>query len=309
MTTIIVALLAFLSTYLFLYVAFSRFLVSTDSMELRLKAVENITNQRRTDSEMVLSGSFGQRILVPLAEKFTVFKALTPEGIKQEIDKKLLMAGGMAGLSAEQFIALSSFSAVILMGISLLISFLWNLGILKMVSAIFYALFVGLFFPYFILVRKISIRQESFQRDLPDVLDLITVSVEAGLSFDGALGKLSEKMKGALVDEFSRTLQEMRMGVTKRDALKTMSNRCGNKDLSLFISALVQADQLGVSIGKVLKVQADGIRVHRGQQIEKKATKAPIMMLFPLVVCIFPSLFIVLLGPAVIQVMEMLSKQ
>jgi tight adherence protein C len=219
-----------------------------------------------------------------------------------------MMAGGIAGLSAEQFIAITGMMALLAFGISLVVSLVLKLSMTKMLLTICYSVLLTLIFPLLMLSVRITARQKSIQKDLPDVLDLVTVSVEAGLSFDGALAKMSEKMNGTLVEEFGRVLQEMRMGVTRRDALKGMSSRCGNKDLSLFVSALVQADQLGVSIGSILRVQAAGIRKNRQMQIEEIAAKAPIKMLFPLVTCIFPSLFIVVLGPAMLKVATQLFK-
>lgn len=303
--SVIIALLVFVISAILSYSVIRVYTVSAGSMEMRFRTVENIM-QRRTDTEEVLSKSFGKRFLVPLAQKFSAITGASPTEVTRYVEKKLLQAGGMAGLSAEQFIALTGMMIILLMILSAGLAFLFKLDVAKMVSAIFYAAIVGLVFPFFMLSRKITARQASIQKDLPDVLDLVTVSVEAGLSFDGALSKLSEKMKGTLVDEFSRVLQEMRMGVTRRDALKAMSSRCDNKDLSLFISALVQADQLGVSIGGVLRVQAVAIRQNRKNQIEQKATKAPIQMLFPLVAFIFPTLFIVLLGPALLKIVTQL---
>lgn len=170
------------------------------------------------------------------------------------------------------------------------------------------AFLVSQLLPMLLLNHKIAGRKKSIQKDLADVLDLLTVSVEAGLGFDGALTKLAEKMKGALVDEFNRVLQEIRMGIPRRDALVAMGIRCDVPDLSLFTTSLVQADQLGVSIGNVLRVQSASMREKRRQRAEERAMKAPIKMLLPLVLFIFPSLFVVLLGPALIQMFTNLLK-
>jgi len=306
--TIAISILVFLIISILLYFGISVYVVSAETMEMRLKIVANIT-KRRTDTEKKLSRSFSQRIVVPVAKRFaSICELFTPWAAAQLVEKRLFRAGGMAGLATNEFIAIASITAIILMFISLLVSYLLQLQVPKVIGGCIYGIVLGLFFPFFMLSRKIAYRQESIQRDLPDVLDLITISVEAGLSFDGALAKLTEKMRGTLVDEFGRVLQEMRMGVTRKEALKAMGERCGNKDLSLFVSALVQADQLGVSIGHVLRVQASGIRKKRQQQIEQKANKAPVYMLFPLITCIFPSMFIVLLGPAVLKIMAQLLK-
>lgn len=285
---------------------------ASQPMEMRLKIVENFFQQDSSGTLVVEKEpvkSFAERILVPLGKAFeTHFKGLTPENLTKTVEKRLMMAGGIAGLTAQQFIAVNGLMTVVAVGCSLLFAIILKAGMGKLLVFVFYGLMLGLFFPNFIVSRQIAARQARIQKDLPDVLDLVTVSVEAGLSFDGALGKLAEKMKGTLVDEFTRVLQEMRMGVTRRDSLKAMSARCGNKELALFVTALVQADQLGVGIGSVLRVQAVAIRKNRQQQIEQKAQKAPIQMLFPLVACIFPSLFIVILGPAAIKITEQFAK-
>ncbi len=284
---------------------------ASQPMEMRLKIVENFFQQ---DSGMLVVEKepvkpFAERILVPLGKTFEAhFKSLTPDNLTKTVEKRLMMAGGIAGLTAQQFIAVNGLMTVVAIGCSLLFAIILKAGISKLFIFIFYGLMLGLFFPNFIVSRRIAARQARIQKDLPDVLDLVTVSVEAGLSFDGALGKLAEKMKGTLVDEFTMALQEMRMGVTRKDALKAMSSRCDNKELTLFVTALVQADQLGVGIGNVLRVQAVAIRNNRRQQVEQKAQKAPIQMLFPLVTCIFPPLFIVILGPAVIKITTQLTK-
>ena len=137
----------------------------------------------------------------------------------------------------------------------------------------------------------------------PDALDLLTISVEAGLGFDAALAKVVEKMSGPLIDEFRQALAEVRMGRTRRDALRDVATRADDQSLTNFIGAIVQAEQLGVPIAKVLQIQSQQLRIVRRQRAEEAAAKAPIKMLFPMVGCIFPTLFIVILGPAVITVM------
>jgi tight adherence protein C len=142
---------------------------------------------------------------------------------------------------------------------------------------------------------------------LPDALDLLAVSVEAGLGFDGAITKLTEHMSGALVDEFSMTLNEMRIGESRQSALKKMAERVDAPELGSFIRAVIQADQLGISLGRILRVQATDSRLRRQAAAEEKAMKAPIKMLFPTVMFIFPAMFIVLLGPAVMNILKVLG--
>lgn len=153
---------------------------------------------------------------------------------------------------------------------------------------------------------KTQRRQVDMAKELPDVLDLLTVSVESGLGFDAALQKVVKKTKGPISGEFNKTLQEIKMGKTRRDALRDLGDRTGVEDLNTFIGAIIQADQLGVSIGNVLRIQSKQMRQIRKQRIEEKAMKAPIKMLLPMVFFIFPTLFLVLLGPAAIQLVESL---
>ena len=148
-----------------------------------------------------------------------------------------------------------------------------------------------------------SKRQKAILLMIPDALDLLTISVRAGLGFDGALGKVVEKLKGPLTEEFRRALAEIRVGKARRDALRDIVPRTEVPALTNFIGAIIQAEQLGVSISKVLQVQSEQLRIERRQRAEEMAAKAPIKMLFPLVGCIFPSLFIVILGPAIILIM------
>jgi tight adherence protein C len=161
----------------------------------------------------------------------------------------------------------------------------------------------GYIVPEMWLSKRIKKRSNSMVLDLPDALDLLTISVEAGLGFDAALAKVVEKMEGPLVDEFAQALAEVRMGRTRRDSLRDVAARADARPVSNFIGAIVQAEQLGVPIAKVLQIQSQQLRIERRQRAEEAAAKAPIKMLFPMVGCIFPTIFIVILGPAVVTVM------
>jgi tight adherence protein C len=156
----------------------------------------------------------------------------------------------------------------------------------------------GFFGPDYFVTLKARGRRERIKADLPDALDLLAVSVEAGLGFDGAIAKITEHMEGPLADEFSLTLGEMRIGESRQDALKRMADRVDAPELSSFTRAIIQADQLGTSLGRILRVQAADSRLRRQAAAEEKAMKAPIKMLFPTVLFIFPSIFAVILGPA-----------
>ena len=162
---------------------------------------------------------------------------------------------------------------------------------------------IGFIGPEFWLGRRIRARSMAMVLQLPDALDLLTISVEAGLGFDAALAKVVEKMEGPLVNEFRQALAEIRMGRSRRDALRDVVTRADAQPVSNFIGAIVQAEQLGVPIAKVLQIQSQQLRIERRQRAEEAAAKAPVKMLFPMVGCIFPTIFIVILGPAIVTVM------
>lgn len=300
--------LTFVTAFVLLYLVLHTFVPSTGPVEMRLKALDTI-GAGRSDIEDELAKPFRQRILAPLKGDIAVFLTkLTPKAVRATIEQRLIMAGGFGKLTSDEFLVLMGFLALALPVIAGALGMLAGTAASKVIGFILMAFLASQLLPLLLLNRKIAKRKISIQKDLPDVLDILTVSVEAGLGFDGALAKLSEKMKGALVDEFNRVLQEIRMGVARRDALVAVGIRCDVPDLSLFTASLVQADQLGVSIGNVLRVQSASMREKRRQRAEEKAMKAPIKMLLPLVLFIFPSLFVVLLGPAMIQMFSSLIK-
>ena len=162
---------------------------------------------------------------------------------------------------------------------------------------------LGFIVPGFVVSRRARARRDEMRAQLPDALDLLAVSVEAGLAFDGAVAKLTEHMEGALAEEFSHTLGEMRIGESRHDALKKLSDRAATPEISSFTRAIIQADQLGISLGRLLRVQASESRLKRQAAAEEKAMKSPIKMLFPTVIFIFPAMFIVILGPAMLNLM------
>lgn len=253
--------------------------------------------------ELELEQSFLERVIRPGLKKVAVvFVKLTPIGFKDTLRKKLVLAGYPFDLETKEFLAIQGTLIFVLPGIIFLLTLKFSLQqalLLALISSL-----AGFVIPQFMLSRKISERQQKIQQSLPDVLDLLTVSVEAGLGFDSALVKVVDKITGPLNEEFERLLQEIRMGKPRRDAMRDLGNRTNVEDLSNFITAIVQADKLGVSIGKVLRVQSEQIRLKKRQRAEAEAMKAPIKMLLPLVFFIFPTIFIVLLGPAVIKVIK-----
>lgn len=304
-----ITILAAVTIFILAYLLLTAYVPTRGRIEMRLKALETM-GQGRSDIDEELAKPFSKRILSPVAKSLLeLIMWLAPKSLRRIMEERLIMAGGFGKLSVDEFLLLCGFLAVCLPGLVATLLMATKAPSNKIVGLSMIAFVIGLVIPVFLVNQKIVARKLSMQKDLPDVLDLLTVSVEAGLAFDGALAKLSEKMKGALVEEFKRVLQEIRMGVTRRDALVSLGKRCNVSDLSLFTTSLIQADQLGVSIGNVLRVQSVSMREKRKQRAEEKAMKAPIKMMLPLVLFIFPTIFIVLLGPAMIQIFTTFSNR
>jgi tight adherence protein C len=229
---------------------------------------------------------------------------------QEKAEKRLALAGNPGNLRVADWLGIKAVAAVV--G-GLLFVFLFGVvGVLDLPPILRILMgVVGLMFGWtiteFWLGGRVKKRQHLILLQIPDTLDLLTISVRAGLGFDAALGKVVEKLEGPLVDEFRRALAEVRVGKARRDALRDIVPRTEVVPLTNFIGAIIQAEQLGVSISKVLQVQSEQLRIERRQRAEEMAAKAPIKMLFPLVGCIFPSLFIIILGPAIILIMQNLK--
>ncbi len=307
---LLIAVLAFVIMVLFSFIFVGSYTAEREDVSLRLKALEGSREESVTVIDEEMSVSFKNRIATPFFNTISrFFSNFFPSKALTNLNRKLLNANGFYGLNAEQFLGLSLIMGIVLSVIIVDLMFITNRPTNKTITYGLVTFAIGLFLPYILLQQKITKRKIALQQELPDVLDLLTVSVEAGLGFDGALVKLSEKMKGQMVDEFNRMLQEIRIGVSRKDALRALAERCDVQDISLFTGALIQADQLGVSISKVLRIQSLDMREKRKQRAEEQRMKAPIKMLFPLIFFIFPTLLIVLLGPAFLQIIATFSKR
>jgi len=304
---LLISTLVFLTMFFLISIVLFSYAPVEGPAQLRLRGLDRLL-ENKADRDAELDTPFSQRILSPLtgsvAERLTRF---TPKSIRRMAEEKLAAAGGWAGMGPNEILLVMVFLGIGLPLITVVFSVSADAAANKVVAFALYAMVVGIYLPFFLLNRKIKARRHSMVRDLPDVLDLLTVSVEAGLGFDGALHKLSEKMKGALVEEFTRLLNEMRVGVPRKNALLALSTRCNTEDVSVFVTSLIQADQLGVGIGNVLRVQSTAMREKRRQRAQEAAMKAPVKMLLPLVLFIFPSIFVILLGPAMIQLISSLG--
>jgi tight adherence protein C len=258
--------------------------------------------------ELDLEAPFLERTIRPMIARFTrVLGRTSSTSFAERTAMRLAQAGYPRDMSVSDWLALKVVvaiaAAVVVGGLFYLIGAGISTALLLTVASVG----VGYILPEFWLSRRIRSRHAAILRMTPDSLDLLMISVRAGLGFDGALAKVVEKLDGPLSDEFRRALAEIRIGKSRRDALRDIIPRANVRALSNFIGAIIQADQLGVPIGKVLQVQSEQIRIERRQRAEEAAAKAPIKMLLPLVGCVFPSLFVVILGPAVILILNSTS--
>jgi tight adherence protein C len=241
---------------------------------------------------------FQERVLVPLANRLANWTLkLHPKTTVDGVSARLLAAGVGRTLSPTDFLAFKSGLAIggAVLGVA------FGGAVTGPGGALLFPFMlagVGFIVPDLALSAKARARRDQIRAELPDALDLMAVSVEAGMGFDGALSKLTEHMSGPLTDEFALTLSEIRIGESRQDALKKLSERTDTPELSAFVRSIIQADQLGISLGRILRVQATDSRLKRQAAAEEKAMKAPIKMLFPTVFFIFPAMFLVILGPA-----------
>lgn len=272
--------------------------------------LERIRTERGAEADEVYSRSFSDRVIKPALDGIgRTLMRMAPAELVGTLEKKIVMAGRPYGLSARTWFGIQTIFTIV-MPIGLFILLLQARADMARGFLLILAVAgIGLLLPNLILNGKIRDRQKSILKTMPDVMDLLTVSVEAGLGFDAALSKVVEKMPGTLSVEFGVLLSEIKVGKARKDAMYQMADRIGVQDFRSFISAVIQADQLGVSLGRVLRIQSEQIRLNRRQRIQEKAMKAPIKMLIPMVVFIFPAIFIVLLGPTAINLMKMFAAQ
>jgi tight adherence protein C len=241
--------------------------------------------------------SLKERVATPVIEKFAkLILRVNPKTTIDGVAYKLVSAGMSRRISPTTFLALKGILPIAfgLLGL-LLAASMSPLMTFAMVVGLGALGFIG---PDYVVNSKIKARQEKIRAQLPDALDLLAVSVEAGLGFDSAVSRLTESLEGPLIDEFNLTLSEVRVGESRPEALRKLSERAAVSELSAFTRALIQADTLGISLGRILRIQAADTRERRQSLAEERAMKAPIKMLFPTVLFIFPSMFIVTIGPA-----------
>lgn len=251
---------------------------------------------------------FGDRVIMPLVEGLASWlMELLPHAFVDRTRRKLLAAG--RPVTATGFFAIVIFGAVLVPVAALLVIVAGNAADLSLTLAGAIGSFavIGVALPFVWLTRKVRGRKTAILKSLPDAFDLVTVSVEVGLGLDAALRHVSERQRGPLSSEIRQMLREVGMGRARREALEDMAERVDVKELKTFVNAVVQAEQLGTSLGRVLRSQSTMLRIQRRQRIEEMSRKAPVKLVFPLVFCIMPSFFVVTLGPIGIRLSNILG--
>jgi tight adherence protein C len=255
-----------------------------------------------------LEASFSDRVLFPILSRTQgMGRRLTPEDASERIREKLELAGNPHGWTVERVMAGKVVGFGVGLVVSLVLALTMGLAFLMTMGFVVIASLVGYMAPNMYLYQGMHDRSEKLQRSLPDAIDLLTISVESGLGFDAACAQVARNTEGPLSEEFARMLQEMQIGRGRSDALRSLADRTNLPDLQSFVGAMVQADAFGIPIGQVLRVQSSEIRVKRRQWAEEMAQKVPVKILVPLIFCILPCLFIAVLGPAGISMMENFS--
>ncbi len=310
MTLVILGLVVVILVIAVIAVSWRRTGQGEENDPLQARLAEYIQRGDVTSLEEIeLSQPFAERVLVPLFNRIGELSArFTPQKVIQNTTRKLELAGNPWPIDAATFIAIRFLLAIIFGGLVLVL-------VLTSPSAVpsdnlMYiggATFGGFYLPHLMLTSKITRRQKDIRNAMPDALDLLTICVEAGLGFDAAMSKVSEKWENELSLAFARVIREIQLGKVRREALKDMSDRLGIAELTSFVAAIIQSEQLGVSMAKVLRIQSDQMRVKRRQRAEEEAHKAPIKMIIPLALLVFPSIMIIILTPAVIQIMTSLG--
>jgi tight adherence protein C len=256
-----------------------------------------------TLEEMELQRPFSERFLRPAIERLgSLLSRSTPQKARQNLMNRLDLAGRPGNLTPEDFAAVRIVAAAVMAAIGLLVGLLLANPVYLIVSLAVGAI-LGYYLPVLWLKQKVDARRSEIQKGLPDAMDLLVIAVDAGLGFDAALARVTDKYRNALSDEFAKVLREVSLGRPRLEAMDEMGRSSGVEDLHNFIQAIIQSEQFGTGIGKILRIQADEMRRKRRQRAQEKAAQATLKMMLPMVGCIFPTLWIVLLGPAALILM------
>jgi tight adherence protein C len=282
----------------------------SDPLMVRLEEATQRGDVVTSLEDLEMQQPFAQRVLVPFLQRMgELSTSFTPQKVLQDTTKKLEIAGNPGRVDAPTFLASRFLVAAFFGGMLLLIGIFaphrWPLGQTFLVVTIFTLL--GFFFPQLWLQSRINARQKDIRKAMPDALDLLTICVEAGLGFEAAMSKVAEKWENHLSLALLRAIREIQLGKARRDALRDMADRIGIPEMTSFVAAIIQSEVLGVSLSRVLRIQSDQMRVRRRQRAEEQAHQAPVKMILPLAFLIFPSIFIILLTPAGLQLTKSFS--
>ncbi|HKW59678.1 MAG TPA: type II secretion system F family protein [Candidatus Dormibacteraeota bacterium] len=257
-----------------------------------------------TVEEIELQRPFSERVMRPAIEKLgSLLSRSTPQKARQDLLNRLELAGRPGNLTPEDFAAVRLVAAAIFGALGLLIGLLLANPV-YLVIALVIGVILGYYMPVLWLKQKVDARKAEIQKGLPDALDLLVICVDAGLGFDAALARVTDKYKNALSELLTKALREVSLGRPRLEALDEMGRNSGVEDLHNFIQAVIQSEQFGTGIGKILRIQADEMRRKRRQRAQERGAQATLKMMLPMVGCIFPTLWIVLLGPAVLILMR-----
>ena len=300
----LIVFLCLLAIFMFFYGIMLILSINRITLRSRIDQIKGIDVDEKVDLGKT---PFSHRTLLPFYQKIIEFLIKATPSRKITLLKKRLEKGGLLkNTTPENWIYTRIMIMLIFSILFGLLSYYFEANLLKSLAMVLLLMLLISTTFNFYLSKRIESRKKIIVRELPYTLDLITVSVEAWLSFDGAMSRVIANISGELCDEFAKTLKEIRMGIQRKEALKNMSQRCEVKELSMLLTSLIQADDLGVGLSNVLRVESESLREHRKQVAREKAMKAPIKMLFPLIFFIFPSIFIVILGPAIIKIFTIL---
>ncbi|HKB34173.1 MAG TPA: type II secretion system F family protein [Candidatus Dormibacteraeota bacterium] len=257
-----------------------------------------------TLEEVELQRPFSERFLRPAIERLgSMMSRSTPQKARQNLMNRLDLAGRPGNLTPEDFAAVRIVAAAVTAAVGLGIGLLLG-NVVYLVISLAAGAVLGFYLPVLWLKQKVDARRSEIQKGLPDAMDLLVIAVDAGLGFDAALARVTDKYKNALSDEFAKVLREVSLGRPRLEAMDEMGRSSGVEDLHNFIQAIIQSEQFGTGIGKILRIQADEMRRKRRQRAQEKAAQATLKMMLPMVGCIFPTLWIVLLGPAALILMK-----
>ncbi len=273
-------------------------------IDSKIKKIQD-ENVKSMSSEN-LESAFYKKMLLPRYERLTsLISSFIPKQFTKNIERNIVVAGSPFNLNVDRFVFIQILISAIIPIILILIRLIFKINISNQIIIII--ILIGLILPPYLLKSTAKKRQDKIRNSLPEILDILYISVEAGLAFDMALKRTVDKMSGPLPDEFKQALDEISRGKVRSEALRGIVYRTDVSELASFVSAVIQSEHLGSNIAATLRVQSATVRQQRRQYAEEKAMKIPIKMLLPLVLFLFPALFIIILGPAAIQLLEMFA--